>query len=201
MAVRLGAGRVFKDVDTIEPGDDFAEVITGAVQACAVLLAVIGGRWLTAAGPDGRRLDDPDDFVRLEIEAALARGVRVIPVLVDGTTMPRPVQLPASLAPLARRQAIELSHSRFSADLTGLLKLLDRELRAVPAQEPLSDWALPARVRPAVKAHRRQRKTVFVLSRDRSPASGMTTTDSDAGARTTPMASSSTPSGTRDPAT
>jgi hypothetical protein len=73
-------------------------VITGAVQSCAVLLAVIGGRWLEAAGPDGRRLDDPDDFVRLEIEAALARGVRVIPVLVDGTTMPRPDQLPASLA-------------------------------------------------------------------------------------------------------
>jgi hypothetical protein len=70
---------VFKDLDSIEPGDDFAEVITVAVQSCAVLLAVIGARWLAAAGPDGRRLDDPGDFVRLEIEAALARGVRVIP--------------------------------------------------------------------------------------------------------------------------
>jgi hypothetical protein len=82
---RFGAGRVFEDVDSIEPGDDFAEVITATVESCAVLLAVIGPHWLAAAGQDGRRrLDDPEDFVRLEIEAALARGVRVIPVLVDG---------------------------------------------------------------------------------------------------------------------
>ena len=66
-------------MDSIEPGDDFAEVITEAVKSCAVLLVVIGARWLAAAGQDGRRLDDPGDFVRLEIEAALARGVRVIP--------------------------------------------------------------------------------------------------------------------------
>jgi hypothetical protein len=75
------------------------------------------------------RLDNPGDFVRLEIEAALTRGVRVIPVLVDGARMPRPDQLPASLALLARRQAIELSHTRFSTDLTGLLNVLDREFR------------------------------------------------------------------------
>ena len=152
LADRLGAGRVFKDVDSIEPGDDFADVITVAVQSCTVLLAVIGARWLAAAGPDGRRLDDPGDFVRLEIEAALTRGVRVIPVLVDGARMPRPDQLPASLAPLARRQAIEVSHSRFSADLAGLLRVLDKELRLAPAREPLSGRAPPARVRPAVKA-------------------------------------------------
>ena len=142
LAARLGADQVFKDVDSIEPGDDFAEVITGAVSSCAVLLAVIGGRWLAAAGQDERRLDNPGDFVRLEIEAALARGVRVIPVLVDGARMPRSDQLPASLAPLARRQAIELSHSRFSADLTGLLNVLDKELRLAPVREPPSGWAL-----------------------------------------------------------
>jgi hypothetical protein len=149
VTARLGADRVFKDVDSIEPGDDFAEMITEAVQSCGVLLAVIGGRWLAAAGQDGRRLDDPGDFVRLEIEAALARGVRVIPVLVDGARMPRPDQLPASLAPLARRQAIELSHSRFSADLTGLLNILERELRPAPARELPSGQALPSRDRPA----------------------------------------------------
>jgi hypothetical protein len=152
VTARLGAGRVFKDVDSIEPGDDFAEVITNAVQSCGVLLAVIGGRWLAAAGQDGRRLDDPNDFVRLEIEAALARGVRVIPVLVEGARMPRADQLPVSLAPLARRQAIALSHSRFSADLTGLLNLLDRELRPAPAREPPSSPVLPARDGPAGKA-------------------------------------------------
>ena len=144
LTARLGADRVFKDVDSIEPGDDFTDVITEAVSSCAVLLAVIGPRWLAAAGPDERRLDDAGDFVRLEIEAALARGVRVIPVLVDGARMPRPDQLPASLAPLARRQAIALSHSRFSADLAGLLNVLDRELRPAPVQEPPLPRALPA---------------------------------------------------------
>ena len=74
-----------------------------AVGSCAVLLVVIGGWWLTATGEDGRRrLDDPGDFVRLEIEAALARHVRVIPVLVDGARMPRAADLPASLEGLAR---------------------------------------------------------------------------------------------------
>jgi TIR domain len=100
LAASLGADRVFKDVDSIEPGDDFAEVISDAVSSCAVLLAVIGDRWLAAADEDGRRLDDPGDFVRLEIEAALTRGVRVIPVLVGGARMPRPAQLPPSLASL-----------------------------------------------------------------------------------------------------
>ena len=134
LAARLGTDRVFKDVDSIEPGDDFAEVITAAVASCTVLLAVIGDRWLTAASQDGRRLDDPGDFVRLEIEAALARGVRVVPVLVGGARMPRPDRLPASLAALARRQAIELSHARFSSDLMGLMKVLYRVLGPASAQ-------------------------------------------------------------------
>lgn len=82
LTARFGSARVFMDVDSIEPGDDFTEVIAGAVGSCAVLLAVIGDRWLAAADENGRRrLDDPGDFVRLEIEAALARGVRVIPVI------------------------------------------------------------------------------------------------------------------------
>ena len=86
---RFGEAQVFKDVDSITLGDDFVEVITRAVGSCDVLLAVIGGRWSTMTDETGkRRLDDPDDFVRLEIEAALARNVRVIPVLVDGARMP-----------------------------------------------------------------------------------------------------------------
>ena len=89
----LGEGHVFKDVDSIRLGDDFVDKITAAVGTCAVLLAVIGPRWLTASGEEGgRRLDDPADFVRLEIEAALTRGVRVIPVLVDGARMPIALQ-------------------------------------------------------------------------------------------------------------
>ena len=169
---------MFKDVDSIEPGDDFADVITEAVSSCAVLLAVIGPRWLAAAGPDERRLDDAGDFVRLEIEAALARGVRVIPVLVDGARMPRPDQLPASLAPLARRHAIALSHSRFSADLAGLLNVLDRELRPAPVQEPPLPRALPARERPAGKAPAVPRDAAGAL-----PASVTCFRDDDAGFR------------------
>ena len=89
LADRFGEGQVFIDVDAIEPGVDFAEEICRAVAACKVLLAIIGPTWLTATDERGRRrLDDPDDIVRLEIEAALARGVRVIPILVEGAVMP-----------------------------------------------------------------------------------------------------------------
>jgi len=125
----FGREQVFKDIDSIELGDDFAEVITTAVESCEVLLALIGNRWLTATGRDGRRrLDDPNDFVRVEIEAALIRDVRVIPVLVEGARMPRADELPASLATLAGRQALELSPSRFDFDTQRLLHVLDRTI-------------------------------------------------------------------------
>ena len=124
--------QVFKDVDSIELGDDFVEVITAAVGSCDVLLALIGDRWVTIADEDGRRrLDDPDDFVRLEIEAALTRKVRVIPILVDGATMPRAEELPPSLARLVRRNALELSPARFDYDTSRLLNALDRTLTDV----------------------------------------------------------------------
>ena len=101
-----------------------------------MLLAVIGPRWLTGTGADGhRRLDDPADFVRLEIEAAFARNVRVIPVLVDGARIPGIAELPASIAQLARRQALELSPSRFGSDTARLLEILDRQLKAVTEAE------------------------------------------------------------------
>jgi hypothetical protein len=133
LADEFGAGQVFKDVDSIELGDDFVEVINSAVGSTDVLLALIGDEWLTITDEAGsRRLDDPDDFVRLEIEAALARKVRVIPILVDGARMPRAEELPPSLAPLARRQALELSPSRFEFDTSRLLKVLDKTLGAKP---------------------------------------------------------------------
>jgi TIR domain len=132
---RFGRGQIFKDIDSIQLGDDFVEVITAAVGSCDVLLALIGERWLTITDEQGRaRLDDPDDFVRLELEAALARDVRVIPILVEGARMPRPDQLPPSLAKLARRQALELSPSRFHFDIGRLLKVLDSTLADVHAR-------------------------------------------------------------------
>lgn len=120
---------MFKDVDSIEPGDDFVAEIAAAVGSCRVLLAVIGARWLGVTNMDGRRrLDDPEDFVRLEIEATLERGIRVIPVLVDETRMPQVTQLPASLASLARRHALELRSDRFGSDVGRLVSLLDKSL-------------------------------------------------------------------------
>jgi TIR domain len=129
LAQHFGRGQVFKDMDSIRLGDDFVAAITAAVASCDVLLALIGDRWLTLTGPDGRRrLDDPADFVRLEIEAALNRNVRVIPVLVEGARMPLAAELPGSLARMERLQALELSPSRFDFDTSRLLRSLDQNL-------------------------------------------------------------------------
>jgi len=107
------AEQVFKDVDNIDPGDDFVERITGAVASCDVLLALIGPRWLTVTDENGqRRLDKPEDWVRVEIETALKRKIRVIPILVDAARMPHANQLPPTMAPLARRNAVEINPSR-----------------------------------------------------------------------------------------
>jgi hypothetical protein len=146
LADRYGGGQVFKDVDSIQLGDDFVEVITRAVGSCDVLLALIGNEWLTITDEHGRRrLDDPDDFVRLEIEAALTRRVRVIPILVEGAQMPRADELPDSLVRLMRRQALELSPNRFEADTSRLLKVLDMTLAEVrTAQADAASTAPPA---------------------------------------------------------
>jgi hypothetical protein len=145
LADEYGGDQVFKDVDSIELGDDFGEVITDAVGSTDVLLALIGNKWLTITDEDlRRRLDNPDDFVRLEIEAALARKVRVIPILVDGARMPRADELPPSLAPLARRQALELSPSRFAFDTSRLLKVLNRTLAEARMIDDAASVVAPA---------------------------------------------------------
>jgi TIR domain len=139
LAARFGDDQVFMDVDTIALGVDFAEVISQAVSTCEVLLAVIGPRWLTVTDEDGRRrLDDPDDFVRLEIAAALERDIRVIPILVEGAVMPRRQQLPEALAGLARRNALSLRHESFGSDADRLLTAIEPILRsaAPPARPP-----------------------------------------------------------------
>ena len=150
LAHHFDGGQVFKDVDSIQPGDDFVEVIATAVGSCDVLLALIGAEWLTITDEHGkRRLDNPDDFVRLEIEAALTRGVRVIPILLAGARMPRAKELPASLAKLVRRQALELSPARFDSDTSRLLRVLDRTLAEVQGPPAAGDpAALPVERRP-----------------------------------------------------
>jgi hypothetical protein len=126
LADRFGDDQIFMDVDTIQLGADFAEVIGQAVGTCQVLLVLIGPQWLTVTGVNGRRrLDDPDDFVRLEIEAALERDLRVVPILIGGTVMPRSQELPNSLAPLTRRNAFALRHDSFRADADRLAVALE----------------------------------------------------------------------------
>ena len=107
LAARFGAKNVFMDIDTIEPGEDFRTVVENAVSTCDVVLAMIGKQWLSLSDAQGgRRLDDPRDWVRIEIATALANSrVRVIPVLVRDASMPGGDQLPSDLKELAWRNA------------------------------------------------------------------------------------------------
>ena len=153
LGAHYGIDRVFKDVDSIDPGEDFAEAIAEAVGSCDVLLAVIGDRWLTMTDEqERRRLDDGSDLVRLEIEAALARNVRVIPVLVGRARMPTAEELPDSLAKLARRQALELSPARFESDLGRLLRVLTRTLEEQARHTTEAPPGPPTREGPAPRA-------------------------------------------------
>jgi hypothetical protein len=147
LADHFGREQIFQDIDSIELGDDFVQDINNAVASCQVLLALIGDKWLTITDREGRRLDNPKDFVRLEIEAALSRDIRVIPILIDGAKMPRADQLPSSLAGLARRQALKLSAESFNFNTDQLLRVLDRtfsKLQAAPAA-PDAEIAIAAR--------------------------------------------------------
>jgi hypothetical protein len=138
LADRFGEDQVFMDVDTIEPGVDFAEEISRAVATCKVLLAIIGPNWLAVTDERGRRrLDDPDDIVRLEIEAALSRDVRVIPILVEGAVMPGRQDLPESLAGLARRNALVIRHESFRSDAGRLVTAIERVLVPAPGAAPV----------------------------------------------------------------
>ena len=131
---RYSDEHVFRDVE-IPPGADFGEYITGLVDKCNVVLAIIGPGWLDARDREGeRRIDKPDDWVRLEIERALERdGVEVIPVLVDGAKLPPREELPESLLALRRRNAFELSDRRWDYDVAQLGQHLDRVLRGTSA--------------------------------------------------------------------
>jgi hypothetical protein len=127
--------QVFMDIDTIEPGDDFREVIAEAVAKCDVLLAVIGKGWTTVEdAKGGRRLDNLRDYVRLEIEAALEREIPVVPVLVGDAGMPRESDLPNSIGMLAFKNAVELSDARWKYDVGRLLASLKRRERPIGDQ-------------------------------------------------------------------
>jgi hypothetical protein len=127
LATHFGPENVFMDIDTLEPGIDFVEHLNQTVGSCGILIAVIGKYWLTATDKKGRpRLDDPEDFVRLEIAAALDRGIRVIPVLVADAHIPPSQNLPDPLTKLTRRQAIEIRDTAFHSDVTRLIDALEK---------------------------------------------------------------------------
>lgn len=120
----FGAARVFIDVDRIKAGQKFPVVLEEKLAQCAAMLAVIGPKWLdTRDDKSGqRRIDNPEDWVRLEIERALARGIAVIPVCVGGASLPPKSELPASLQPLVEHQAAMISTQGFRHEMAGLAR-------------------------------------------------------------------------------
>ena len=159
----FGRDHVFMDIDTIEPGLDFAEVIEQAVGSCDALVALIGKQWLTITDASGRRrLENPEDFVRLEIATALARNIRVIPALVHGASVPGSSDLPDALKILARRKAYEISDTRFHYDVDRLIEVLDKVLGvAKPLTDENGDVAITRR--PLTSAQPRKKSSTIRL--------------------------------------
>ena len=139
LASRLGEGSVFMDVDSIALGRDFRSVLQETTASCDVMLVLIGRNWADARDDGGRvRLENPTDYVRLEIELALKRDIAVTPVLVQGAHMPAPEDLPTEIKDLAYRNGFELSHSRWESDVGEMVRRLDLQSGASRHQtEPI----------------------------------------------------------------
>jgi F5/8 type C domain/TIR domain len=124
-------GRVFRDVASISIGGDFLKIIEEHIGTCKVFIELIGDEWATMKDHAGRRrLDQPNDFVRIEVATALRRGIPVIPILVDGAQMPDPSTLPEDLAALTRYNALEMTESDFDHDVERLVETLEAILGA-----------------------------------------------------------------------
>jgi hypothetical protein len=159
LAAHFGRQRLFFDIDHIAPGQDFVRVLDDSLSRSSVLLVVIGKRWAGTGRVGSRRIDQADDFVRLEVAAGLKRpDLRVIPVLIQGAKMPAPASLPDDLKDLSRRNATELSDTRWKEDVARLIASLDagRPAGASPvdtvrslAQRLRPDAPLPAWAKPA----------------------------------------------------
>src|SRR5208282_758577 len=142
----FGPASVFKDVENIPLGVDFREHLTRAVSGCDAVLVIIGRCWLDARDDGGqRRLDDARDYVRIEVEVALKRGVPVIPVLVQGVSMPKETTLPPSIKPLTLRNGTPVRPDPdFHHDMDRLAEGLDKHFRAgAPGPEPKGVLAKP----------------------------------------------------------
>jgi hypothetical protein len=136
---RLGRGSVFRDVLDIAPGADFVEAIRQRLAGAQTVLVLIGPRWAGGDSPSARRIDDEQDFVRLEVQEALASGARLIPVLLPGARMPTEAELPQPLRALARRNAMGLGDTHWQADV-------DRLVASIGPAPPrrVWPWALAA---------------------------------------------------------
>ncbi len=144
LCMAFGEKAIFKDVDVIPPGANYPFLLNEAIARCDVLLAIIGSTWLTAVESNGqRRLDNPDDFVRIEIETALKRDeVLVIPVLVDAAAMPSTSDLPESLRTLYYRNAAIVRHDPdFNHDIARLITTIRDHYP--PTNEDLEASLLP----------------------------------------------------------
>jgi formylglycine-generating enzyme required for sulfatase activity len=176
LRAHFGDDAIFMDIDAIPFGLDFREHIARAVGQCGVLLAVIGPQWAGQAGAP-RRIDDPRDFVRIEIESALERNLPVIPILIDRARMPGEADLPPSLAPLAYRNAIEVDQGRdFHPHVDRLIRGIERLLQqadlaaAAPPRQPEKPAAVIPAAREREPEQRRQREPVDAGRRPKPPA-------------------------------
>lgn len=134
LEAHFGPGQIFRDVETLEPGVDFGDRIDQAMRTCDALVAVIGDGWVGREAPPGhRRIDSPDDWVRLEIAGALDRDILVVPVLVEDARMPSAEQLPGSIRKLARRNAMELTDLRWDDEVRRLIDVLEKAAGAPAA--------------------------------------------------------------------
>ncbi len=122
LARSLGSENIFFDVDSTPLGTDFTETLNQRLAVCHALIAVIGKDWTSTTDQENRRrIDNPSDYVRVEIETALMRSIPVIPTLVQGAPMPRPEDLPETLKKLTDMQGLELSDSNFNSDIKRLI--------------------------------------------------------------------------------
>ena len=140
----LPRDHVFMDIDSIPPGADFVDILEGWVEQSDILLALIGSGWVNAMDPKSgrRRLENPDDFVRIEVRKGLARGIPVVPVLLDGAAIPEADQLPDDLKKLVRRHAEFIEHRTVDTDVERLIKklrLAEGAHRAAAPRAPSSD--------------------------------------------------------------
>jgi hypothetical protein len=123
----FGSGQVFKDIEALPIGVDFIDFVREKLQRTHVMVVVIGPNWIK-----DQRLHNPEDLHREEIRTAIERGVHLVPVLVDGASMPRKEELPEDIQPLVRRNAVEITDTRWDYDVGRLVKTVEEMLAGSP---------------------------------------------------------------------